>query len=157
MYIKNDKREYMSIWEQIRGALFGKIVPRAEGGAHQAALIVTARVEQVEKHPNADRLRVVSLSDGRQTHHPVVCGASNFSVGDIVALALPGATIPRNIHSEEHETFVLSKATIRGVESQGMICSAFELGMRETPETREEGILLFPKGTPLGVDVFQVS
>lgn len=145
----------MSVWEEIKGALLGKIVPHATNTVSASSLIITARVENIEKHPNADRLRVVSLTDGQQLFHPVVCGAANFAVGDIVALALPGATIPQNIHSEAHETFVLGAATIRGVESQGMICSAFELGFRDTPETREEGILVYPQGTPLGVPAFR--
>lgn len=145
----------MSVWEEIKGALLGKVVLRAANSVSASSRIITARVENFEKHPNADRLRVVSLSDGQRSYYPVVCGASNFALGDIVALALPGATIPQNIHSEAHETFVLDKATIRGVESQGMICSAFELGFRDTPETREEGILIYPQGTPLGVPAFK--
>lgn len=117
------------------------------------SLIVTGQVKRIEKHPNADRLRIVYVDIGSHEVGPVVCGATNFSEQDIVALALPGAHIPRNIHSEEHEPFVLEKATIRGVESQGMICSGFELGLRDTPETREEGILIFPPGTQLGKTV----
>ncbi|MBP9686353.1 MAG: hypothetical protein KBD66_00965 [Candidatus Doudnabacteria bacterium] len=146
----------MNIWQQVRAALLGKIVMHENNSVAPVPLVITAQVDAVEKHPNADRLRVVSLSDGVRTYYPVVCGAYNFSVGDIVALALPGATIPRNIHSDTHEAFVLSRAIIRGVESRGMICSAFELGLRETPETREEGILIFPQHTPLAVDVFQI-
>lgn len=91
--------------------------------------IIVAKVTKVEKHPNADRLRVVELSDGKQTYAPVVCGASNFETGAIVLLALPGALIPHNQHDSEGKPFTLSKATIRGIESQGMICSAKELGL----------------------------
>jgi len=100
--------------------------------------IVAAKVIDVQKHPNADRLRVVKL-DADSVIDPVVCGAFNFGPGQMVALALPGARIPQNIHSEAHEPFVLSKAKIRGVESQGMICAAFELGLADTPG---EGIML---------------
>jgi len=91
--------------------------------------ILTAKVLKAEKHPNADRLRVVALDIGGKTVEPGVCGAFNFEAGDMVALALPGATIARNIHSEKHEPLVLATAKIRGVESQGMICAAFELGI----------------------------
>lgn len=93
-------------------------------------LIVAARVLNAEKHPNADRLRVIKLevNDGKIVG-PVVCGAFNFGVGDMVVLALPGAKIAQNIHSETHEPFILEKAKIRGLESQGMICAAFELGI----------------------------
>src|SRR3954463_10298732 len=91
--------------------------------------IVAAKVLDVQKHPNADRLRVVKLDIGERVVEPVVCGAFNFEAGDMVALALPGAEIAQNIHSETHEPFVLGKAKIRGIESQGMICAAFELGI----------------------------
>lgn len=84
--------------------------------------IIVAEVTKVEKHPNADRLRVIELSDGTKVIAPIVCGAWNFDVGAKVALALPGAKIP-------YDDSTLSKATIRGIESQGMICAAFELNL----------------------------
>ncbi len=64
---------------------------------------------------------------------PVVCGAFNFEAGAMVVLGLPGAKIAQNIHSETHEPFILEKVKIRGIESQGMICAAFELGLSDTP------------------------
>ncbi len=111
--------------------------------------IIAAKVTKVEKHPNADRLRVVELSVGHdQTVFPVVCGAFNFGVGDMVVLALPGAHIPHNIHSEQHEPFTLEKATIRGIESQGMICAGFELGLQAEPGDKPEILLLKPEVVP---------
>ena len=110
--------------------------------------IIAAKVVKVEKHPNADRLQVIELFDGQNTIAPVVCGAFNFKAGDIVALAKPGAKITHNIHSEAHEPFVLSKATIRGIESQGMICSGFELGLADQPETKPEILVLPPDTKP---------
>ena len=95
--------------------------------------IVCAKVLDVQKHPNADRLRVVKLDIGGKTVEPIVCGAFNFDINALVVLALPGAKIAQNIHSETHEPFVLEKAKIRGVESQGMICAAFELGLAKEP------------------------
>jgi phenylalanyl-tRNA synthetase beta chain len=115
----------------------------------KSGLIIAARVDKLEKHPNADRLQVALLFDGKQTVAPVVCGAFNFKVGDVVALALPGAQIAHNIHSKDHEPFALDKATIRGVESQGMICSAFELGKADAPEGKPE-IMVLPPGTKPG-------
>lgn len=115
--------------------------------------IIAARVTKVEKHPNADRLQVVSLNDGEKEISPVVCGAFNFAEGHVVVLALPGASIPHNIHSETHEAFTLGKAKIRGVESQGMICAEFELGLAKTPGDKPE-IMILPNqvapGTILG-------
>jgi len=99
--------------------------------------VLAAKVLDVQKHPNADRLRVVKLDVGNKVIEPVVCGAFNFGVGEMVALALPGATIPQNIHSEKHESFVLEKAKIRGIESQGMICAAYELGIGSLSEKPE--------------------
>lgn len=109
--------------------------------------VIAAKVTGIAKHPNADRLRIITLSDGNRTIEPVVCGAFNFDVGDVVALALPGATIAHNIHSDEHESFVLGTAKIRGVESQGMICAAFEIGKSEEIG---EGIMILPADTKLG-------
>ncbi len=109
--------------------------------------IIVTKVIRIEKHPNADRLRVIALSDGIKEHYPVVCGAFNFSEGDLVALALPGASIAQNIHSDSHEPFILDKAKIRGVESQGMICAAYELGLSNDPG---QGIMLLKESSKLG-------
>ncbi|HYE22231.1 MAG TPA: hypothetical protein VD998_01430 [Verrucomicrobiae bacterium] len=108
--------------------------------------IIVAKVTKVEKHPNADRLRVIGLTDGQNEYYPVVCGAWNFDVGAVVPLALPGATIPHDQHNPEGKPFVLSKAKIRGVESQGMICSGKELGLSDDGK----GILLLDPSTQLG-------
>lgn len=141
----------MGIISDFKKALFGHIVP-----PQISTLVVTAKVVALDKHPNADRLRIVKLDTGKRIVEPVVCGATNFVVGDIVALALPGATITHNIHSEAHESFILEKATIRGVESQGMICAGFELGLSKEPESREQGVLIFSAGTKLGADVYKL-
>lgn len=99
--------------------------------------IIAARVLRVEKHPNADRLRVITLDGGSGEISPVVCGAWNFEAGDSVALALPGAQIPHNLHDPNYAPFTLEKAKIRGIESQGMICAAFELGIGPLSEKPE--------------------
>jgi phenylalanyl-tRNA synthetase beta chain len=101
--------------------------------------IIAAKVLEIQKHPNADRLRVVKVDVGDLVIEPIVCGAFNFDAGAMVALALPGAKIAQDIHSSEHKPFVLEKAKIRGIESQGMICAAFELGLSKEPE---QGIIL---------------
>lgn len=110
--------------------------------------IIAAKVIGIDKHPNADRLRIVKLDIGTEIVGPVVCGAFNFDVGDMVALALPGAKIARNIHTNDHQPFILAKATIRGIESQGMICAAFELGLG--PITEKPEILLLKTNTKPG-------
>jgi phenylalanyl-tRNA synthetase beta chain len=118
---------------------FSKLFHRKNKTSANFDGIVAAKVLDVQKHPNADRLRVVKLDVGDNIIEPIVCGAFNFAVGDIVALALPGAKIAQDIHSPEHKSFVLEKAKIRGIESQGMICAAFELGLATKPG---EGIML---------------
>ena len=95
--------------------------------------IIAAKVVDIQKHPNADRLRIVKVDAGDKIIEPIVCGAFNFSIGDMVVLALPGAQIAQDIHSPEHKPFTLEKAKIRGIESQGMICAAFELGLAAEP------------------------
>lgn len=101
--------------------------------------ILAGKVVDVQKHPNADRLRIIKVDVGDKVIEPIVCGAFNFDVGAMVALALPGAEIAQNIHTTDHQPFVLEKATIRGVQSQGMICAAFELGLAKEPG---QGIML---------------
>ena len=110
--------------------------------------IVAAKVLAVSKHPNADRLRIVTLDIGNKIVQPVVCGAFNFEAGDMVALALPGASIKQNIHSDTHEPFVLEKAKIRGIESQGMLCAEYELGLTVTPGDKPEIMILRPDIKP---------
>ena len=119
--------------------LFRKPEPKFEN-------IIVAKVTKVEKHPNADRLRIVELTDGSKIISPVVCGAWNFEEGAVVPLALPGAIIPHNQHDPEGKPFTLSKAKIRGIESQGMICSGKELGIN----AEGSGIIILKPDTRLG-------
>ena len=101
--------------------------PSAEG-------FVVGRVLSAEPHPDADRLRVcaVDTGDGERT---IVCGAPNVAAGQTVPVALPGATLPGGQR--------IGKAELRGVESAGMICSASELEVGESPD----GILVLNDGS----------
>jgi phenylalanyl-tRNA synthetase beta chain len=87
--------------------------------------VVVANVLSVEPHPDADRLRVVSIDHGAGKA-TVVCGAWNFDVGDIVAYAPPGSSLAGGLEVGERE--------IRGVSSPGMICSESELGLGDDAE-----------------------
>lgn len=100
--------------------------------------VVTARVEKVGPHPNADRLSLCTVSDGR-TSYQIVCGAPNVREGAIVPLALEGATFPGGL--------VIRETTIRGIASQGMICSRMELNLGE----HDGGIWILPGETRVGV------
>jgi phenylalanyl-tRNA synthetase beta chain len=105
----------------------------------------TARVLSWGPHPDADRLRVVHVTgDGGEGEIELVCAATNFDVGDVVAHAAPGSTIPG-----EGEPFRMEARPIRGVVSNGMLASARELELGDD----HEGILVLPGGTALGVDL----
>ncbi|RMG60839.1 MAG: phenylalanine--tRNA ligase subunit beta, partial [Deltaproteobacteria bacterium] len=102
--------------------------------------LVVARIEKIEKHPNADRLSLCQVWDGERTR-PIVCGATNIREGDIVPLALPGAVLPGGIE--------IRKAKIRGVVSEGMMCSEKELGLSED----HSGIMILPEEAAVGSPV----
>lgn len=90
--------------------------------------IVVARVESREQHPDADKLSVCQVFDGQGTRQ-IVCGARNFSPGDKVPLILPGHSLPPK--NEDDKPFVIKVGKLRGVESQGMMCSGTELGLTD--------------------------
>ncbi len=101
--------------------------------------VVVGRVESFEPHPNADRLRFCKVTVGGEPQD-IVCGASNFEVGAIVPVSVPGAHLAGGLRVETR--------TIRGVQSHGMICSEAELGLGEGAE----GILVLDPSTPIGAD-----
>ena len=104
--------------------------------------VVVAEVLTCGKHPNADKLSVCRVADG-QGERQIVCGAKNFKVGDKVPLILPGNTLP----AKGNEPPVTIKAgKIRGVESQGMMCSPQELGMADDAE----GLLILRADAKIG-------
>lgn len=90
--------------------------------------VVVAQVLTKEKHPNADKLTVCTVFDGK-TERRIVCGATNFNPGDKVPLILPGYALPARPGQPEPLTIKVTK--IRGVESHGMMCSELELGLSE--------------------------
>lgn len=102
-------------------------------------------VLEVSKHPNADKLTVCKVSVGKDTLQ-IICGAPNVAVGQKVPVALVGAVVPRNQHDPEGKPFVLTRAKIRGVESYGMICSEYELGLGED----KEGIMVLESDAKVG-------
>jgi len=102
-------------------------------------------VRQVSPHPNADRLSVCEVNIGEETL-TVVCGAPNVSPGQKVPVATVGATVPQNQHDPDGKPFVLSRTSIRGVESQGMICSEYELDLGKDAD----GILVLDQSARVG-------
>ncbi|MCS6946103.1 MAG: phenylalanine--tRNA ligase subunit beta, partial [Steroidobacteraceae bacterium] len=103
--------------------------------------VVVARIDTCEPHPQADKLRVCRVSTGSGPPLQIVCGAANARAGLVTALALPGAVLPGGTE--------IRAATLRGVSSQGMLCSARELGLDEAAE----GIVELPADLPLGQDL----
>ncbi len=114
-----------------RLAMTGTEVERVGAvGPPSAENFVVGKVVSAEPHPNADRLRVCKLDTGDGGERIVVCGAANVAAGQTVPVALPGATMPGGME--------IGEAKLRGVRSAGMICSASELGVGESPD----GILI---------------
>ncbi len=105
--------------------------------------VVVAQVMQVEKHPNADRLNVCQVDAGTGTLLNIVCGASNVRAGLKVACAMAGAKLPPG---DDGKPFEIKVGKLRGVESQGMLCSARELKLSE----ENAGLLELPEYAPVG-------
>jgi phenylalanyl-tRNA synthetase beta chain len=103
--------------------------------------VVIGRVRTVARHPNADKLTVCEVDTGTGTMLSVVCGAPNVAQGICVPCALVGAVLPGD--------FRIKATTVRGVESQGMLCSARELGLSED----HSGLMILAPDAPLGRDV----
>jgi phenylalanyl-tRNA synthetase beta chain len=105
--------------------------------------VVVARILAREPHPNADRLSVCRVDDGSGADRPrqIVCGAKNFQVGDRVPLALPGAVLPGDVR--------IKVGKLRGVESEGMLCSARELRLADDAE----GLLILPPDARVGAPI----
>jgi len=111
--------------------------------------VVTGRLIEVCKHPDADKLSICLVHIGEETIQ-IVTGAGNINRGDVVPVALVGAKLPGGIEIKESK--------LRGVESYGMLCSASELRMDTktlTPEQRE-GIFILPSDTPVGLAATEV-
>lgn len=108
--------------------------------------VVVAQILAREPHPNADRLSVCRVDDGSGASTPrqIVCGARNYKVGDKVPLALPGAVLPGD--------FRIKVGKLRGVESEGMLCSARELRLSEDGE----GLLILDPDAPVGAPIGQL-
>lgn len=104
--------------------------------------VVVGEVLTCERHPNADKLSLCTVNAGQGDEAlQIICGAPNVAAGMKIPVAVVGARLPGE--------FKIKKAKLRGVESQGMICSAAELGMAES----SHGILPLPMDAPLGADV----
>jgi len=111
--------------------------------------IVVGEIKEAVQHPNADRLRVCQVDAGQGALLNIVCGAPNARVGIKVPCALVGAELPPG---EDGKPFLIKLGKLRGVESQGMLCSARELHLSED----HGGLLELDADAPIGADVREV-
>lgn len=112
--------------------------------------VVTGKVVEIYKHPEADKLWICKIDVGQAELANIVTGADNVRQNSVVPVAVVGACLPNGMK--------MKKAKLRGVTSEGMLCSAGELNLDAKtllPEQRE-GIFLLPADTPVGVDIKQV-
>jgi phenylalanyl-tRNA synthetase beta chain len=109
--------------------------------------IVVGQVLEVAKHPNADKLNVCQVDAGTGAVLNIVCGAPNVSPGIKVPVALVGAQLPPA--EAGGAPFAIKLSSLRGVESQGMLCSARELKLSED----HSGLMILPADTPIGQDI----
>jgi phenylalanyl-tRNA synthetase beta chain len=104
-------------------------------------MVIVSQITASSPHPNADRLTVCQADDGSGTKRQIVCGATNYKVGDKVPLALPGAKLPNGTEIRETK--------LRGVESEGMLCSPIELGLGEDAS----GLLILSSDAKVGAPI----
>ena len=107
--------------------------------------VVTGKVEEIERHPDSDHMFITKMNVGAGELIQIVTGAQNVNQGDIVPVALVGANLPCGKK--------ISKGKLRGVVSNGMLCSREELNI----EGDSSGIYILPKDTPVGVPFAQVA
>ncbi len=128
----------------LRLTMAGLEVEESEKAAPAFDQVVVGVITAMEKHPDADKLNVCSVDVGDGTARQIVCGAPNAAVGLHVPCALPGAQLPGGMHIKE--------AKLRGVQSQGMLCSARELGLSQD----HGGLLSLGAQTIAGTNIRQL-
>ncbi len=119
--------------------------------------VVVGRIEKIEKHPEADKLVICQLNVGKDDLVQIVTGADNIFEGAVVPVALHNSKIPGPLHGApktEGETKI-TKGKLRGVVSNGMLCSAGELGLDEkvVPTAHRDGIWIIEEDVKLGEDI----
>ncbi len=132
-----------------RLTLAGIAVERIEETGKGIEKVVTGRIETISAHPNADKLVVATVNTGAEKLQ-IITAATNVRAGDVVPVAVEGARLAGGL--------VIKRASLRGMESRGMMCSGRELGIDPATMSPEEahGIMLLPPGTPPGRDAKKV-
>src|SRR5437016_4599301 len=129
--------------EEIAGLLTraGVETENIETRGAQIGKVIVSQITASSRHPNADRLTVCEVDDGSDTKRQIVCRATNYKVGDKVPLALPGTKLPNGTE--------IRKSKLRGVESEGMLCSPIELGLGEDAS----GLLILSPDAKIGAPI----
>ncbi|KNZ34339.1 MAG: phenylalanyl-tRNA synthetase subunit beta [Methylibium sp. NZG] len=127
----------------------GMEVEEARPAAPPFTQVVVGQVLGVERHPGADRLNVCQVDVGRGSPLNIVCGAPNVRAGIKVPCALVGAELPPAADDKDGKPFVIKLGKLRGVESQGMLCSARELKLSDD----HGGLLILSDTATVGEDI----
>ncbi len=123
--------------------MLGLEIEAVERLASGVSNVVIGQIQSIEPHPSADKLVVCKTDIGNGDPLQIICGAKNMKEGDRVPTACVGATLPGG--------FNITKRKMRGVESQGMMCSEQELGLGED----QSGLMILPTDAPIGGDAIE--
>ncbi|MGL4947577.1 MAG: phenylalanine--tRNA ligase subunit beta [Cetobacterium sp.] len=141
-------KQYVDIKEDIKElentlTMIGQEVEAIDEQGKDLAKVLIGEITEYGKHPEAEKLTLLKVNIGAEDALQIVCGAPNHKLGDKVVVATIGAVLPGD--------FKIKKSKIRGVESQGMLCSEVELGLGNDGD----GIIILPEDAPLGVEYRQ--
>jgi phenylalanyl-tRNA synthetase beta chain len=139
-------KEYVDINEDVMElenalTMIGQEVEAIEEQGQHLDNVVVGQIVEYGKHPDADKLTLLKVNVGEENPLQIICGAPNHKLGDKVIVARIGAILPGD--------FKIKKAKVRGVESEGMLCSEVELGIG----TEAEGISILSEDAPIGQDI----
>ena len=137
--VQVDNREFAQ-----RMTMTGSKVEGFESEADHVRNVVTGRVAALERHPDSDHLWICQLDVAKGEALQIVTGAQNLKEGDVVPVALDDSDLPNGMH--------IKAGKLRGVASNGMLCSLGELGLtaHDFPDCIEDGIMILPADTALG-------
>ncbi|MGL5377666.1 MAG: phenylalanine--tRNA ligase subunit beta [Cetobacterium sp.] len=138
-------KQYVDIKEDIKElentlTMIGQEVEAIDEQGKELAKVVIGEITEYGRHPEAEKLTLLKVNIGAEEELQIVCGAPNHKLGDKVVVATIGATLPGD--------FKIKKSKIRGIESQGMLCSEVELGLG----TDGDGIIILPQDAPIGTE-----
>lgn len=129
-----------------RLTLSGSNVEEVITSGEEIQNVVTGKILKIEQHPDAEKLVICQLDIAQGADLQIVTGANNMKEGDIVPVALHGSTLPGGVK--------IKKGKLRGIVSNGMMCSEEELGI--AGEEQVHGLMILPQDTPVGKDIKEV-